>query len=163
MQRFRFRLERVLQWQMKVCELKENDVRLSLLAISDADQRIAQLREASLAAEHDALDHPALTSSDLVALARFRIRVIRDHEALAALKSELVRTLKQQREILTAERRRLRLLEKLRARSLEEYACEANRESEELATECHLSKWVSQAFLEQSANGGRHRQAPPRP
>ena len=164
MQRFRFRLERVLQWQMKVCELKENDVRLSLLAISNADQRIAQLREESLAAEHDALDHPALTSADLVALARFRIRVIRDHERLAALKLGLVQTLKQQRDMLTAERRRLRLLEKLRARSLEEYAYEANRESEELATECHLSKWVSQAFLEQSGIGGReHRQTEPCP
>jgi len=161
MQRFRFRLERVLQWQLKICQLKENDVRLSLLAISDADQRIAQLRAASLAAEHDSLNPPALTSADLVALARFRIRVIRDHEALAALKLGLQQTLKQQRENLTAERRRLRQLEKLRARSLEDYASAANRESEQLATECHLSKWVSQALLEQSAIGGREQQASP--
>jgi hypothetical protein len=151
----------VLQWQMNVCQLKENDVRLSLLAISNADQRIAQLRAASLAAEHDALSHPALTSADLIALARFRIRMTKDHEALEALKSKLLQTLKEQRENLRAERRRLRLLEKLRSRSLEEYALAANRESEELATECHLSRWVSKAFQRQSAIGGRDKQASP--
>jgi LPS O-antigen subunit length determinant protein (WzzB/FepE family) len=151
----------VLQWQMKVCQLKENDVRLTLLAISNVDRRIEQLRAASLAAEQDALSHPALTSADLVALARYRIRVIRDHEALAARKSGLVQTLKQQRESLTAERQRQRLLEKLRTRSLAEYAFEANRESEELATECHLSRWVSQAYVEQSAIAGFDKQAPP--
>jgi hypothetical protein len=133
--------------------LRENDVRLSVLAISEADQRIAQLRAESLAAEQDSLNHRALTSADVTALARFRIRVVRDHEALAALKSELLETLRKQRENLTAERRRLRLLEKLRARSLDEYAFAANRESEELATECHLSKWVSQALQQESGAG----------
>lgn len=154
MQRFRFRLERVLQWQNNVCQLRENDVRLSLHAISDADQRIEQLRAASLAAEQDSLRHPALTSADLVALSRFRIRVIRDHATLAELRSKLLQTLQQQREVLTAERRRLRLLEKLRSRKLEEYAFETNRESEQLATECHLSRWVSQALERESAGQG---------
>jgi LPS O-antigen subunit length determinant protein (WzzB/FepE family) len=161
MKRFRFRLERVLQWQIKVCQLKENDVRLSVVAVSEADQRIEQLRAASMAAEQDSLNHAALTSADLTALGRFRIRVIKDREALAALKARLLETLQRHRENLTAERRRLRLLEKLRARSLDEYAFAADRESEELATECHLSKWVSQALQRQSGFEGFGKQASP--
>jgi ABC-type phosphate transport system auxiliary subunit len=100
----------------------------------------------SVAAEHDSLNHGELTSADLTALARFRIRVVKDRAALETLKKGLVETLARQRERLTAERRRLRLLEKLRSRSLAEYDFAANRESEELATECHLSKWVSEAL-----------------
>jgi|WetSurMetagenome_2_1015567.scaffolds.fasta_scaffold569324_1 hypothetical protein len=143
MQRFKFHLERVLQWQLTVCRLKENDVRLCLSAISSTDARSAELEAASVTAEHDVLNHRRLTAADLMALARFRLRMAVEQKSLTVLKTDQLRDLSRARAILATERRRLRQLEKLRDRALSAHTAAADLEAEALAAEAYASRWAS--------------------
>ena len=146
MQPFRFRLERVFEWQQTVCHLEEEKTRLCRFAIAETEERIAQLKADSLATEHELLSRPAIAAADLRALAEFRLKVTQRGRALAAEKQTRAQALATQTQTLLAERHRLRLIEKLRERALDEYTLAANRELEPLALECHLSKWVSNSL-----------------
>jgi regulator of replication initiation timing len=146
MQPFRFRLERVLEWQQTVCHLEEQKTRLCRLAIAETEERIAQLKADSLATEHELLRRPTIAATDLKALAEFRLKVVKLGRALAAEKQTRVQALEKQTQKLLEERHRLRLIEKLRERALDEYTRAADRELETVALECHLSKWVSNSL-----------------
>jgi hypothetical protein len=145
MRPFRFRLDRVLQWQAEVCQVKENDVRLCLFAVAETEGRIARLEAACVKAEHDVLNQRKLVAADLAALAQFRSRAAAEQKSLSALRAEQRLGLESARERLLAARRQLRLLEKLRERALKIHAIEADREVEALAAEAHTSRWISEA------------------
>jgi hypothetical protein len=146
MQPFRFRLARVFEWQQTVCRLEEEKTRLCRFAIAETEEKLAQLKADSLATEHELLKRPAVSASDLKALAEFRLKVIKQGRALAAEKQARIQALEKQTQKLLAERHRLRLIEKLRQRALDEYTLAADRELETLALECHLSKWTANSL-----------------
>jgi hypothetical protein len=146
MQPFRFRLERVFEWQRTVCHLEEEKTRLCRFAIAETEEKLAQLKADSLATEHELFKRPAISASDLKALAEFRLKVIKQGRALAAEKQARIQALEKQTQKLLAERHRLRLIEKLRQRALAEYTLAADRELETLALECHLSKWTANSL-----------------
>jgi len=112
MQPFRFRLERVFDWQQTVCRLEEEKMRLCRFAIAETEEKLAQLKAGSLATEHELFKRPTLTAADLKALAEFRLKVIKQGRALAAEKQARIQALEKQTEKLQAERHRLRLIEK---------------------------------------------------
>ena len=151
MQPFRFRLERVFEWQQTVCHLEEEKTRLCRFAIAETQEKLAQLKADSLATEHELLKRPAISASDLKALAEFRLKAIKQGRALAAEKQTRVEALAKQTKTLLTERHRLRLIEKLRERALGEYTRAADRELETLALECHLSKWTANALAKTHA------------
>ncbi len=144
MQRFRFRLERIFRWQERVCALKEEDVRLGLQAVSKTDGQIAQIKAFGAAVDQDLRLRPALTGADLMALGQFRARVAKDESRLEVLRAGQLQAVDRQRAELIAERRRFRLLEKLREKALAEYAASAERETEVLAMECDSARRISQ-------------------
>ena len=151
MQPFRFRLERVFDWQQTVCRLEEEKMRLCRFAIAETEEKLAQLKAGSLATEHELFQRPALTAADLKALAEFRLKVIKQGRTLAAEKQARIQALEEQTQKLLAERHRLRLIEKLRERALGEYTRAADRELETLALESHLSKWTANALAKTHA------------
>ena len=151
MQPFRFRLQRVFDWQQTVCRLEEEKMRLCRFAIAETEEKLAQLKALSLATEHELSKRPALTAADLKALAEFRLKAIKQGRVLAAEKQARIQALDQQTQKLVAERHRLRLIEKLRERSLDAYTVAAGRELETLALESHLSKWVSNSVAKTHA------------
>jgi hypothetical protein len=140
MQSFKFRLERVLQWQGKVCHLEEEGIRLCRLAVTEAEYRIAQLRSESLAAEQELLRRHAIAASDLLALAEYRLQVVIRSRELEAHRQSVVNALEEQMRKLMAARRQLQRIETLRDRSLLDHNFAANRELEELALESHLAR-----------------------
>jgi hypothetical protein len=146
MQPFRFRLERVFEWQQTVCHLEEEQTRLCRLALAETEEKLAQLKAGSLATEHELFKRPTLSAADLKALAEFRLKVVKQGRALAAEKQARSQAVEKQTQKLMAERNRLRLIEKLRERALADYTLTADRELETLAAECHLSKWVSNSL-----------------
>jgi hypothetical protein len=135
---FRFRLERVLQWQVKVCHFEEEKVRECLLVVSETAEKLARLKADSLGIEQELLNHRAFTATDLKARAEFRTQVVKDERALIALKQAQTRDLEAQRQKLLAERHQLRLLEKIRERALQEHRTMADRELEASALDCHI-------------------------
>ena len=145
MQGFKFRLQRVLQWQVKVCHIQEEGARLCRLAVAEQEERIAQLRAESLVVEQELLGHHAIAASDLVAVARYRNRVVSRGRDLEAARQSVVAALEEQMRTLVAARRQLQRIETLRDRSLFEHNLVVNRELEALALESHLSRRVSSA------------------
>lgn len=147
MRQFRFRLERVAQWQLQVCHVEEENTRLCVLAVSETEEKLAQLRTDRLAAEQDLLSHRAIAATELKAWARFRIRVVAQERLLSAQRQSRIQALQEQRQKLLAERNRLRRIERIRERALQRHTEQMNKELEALALECHLSKWDSAARL----------------
>ena len=142
---FRFRLQRVFDWQSKVCLLEEEKVRLGRYAVAGTEARIAQLRADLTAIEQEALSRHALQAADLAALDRYRLMTLQSGRKLETKKLEQIRLLEKQLLSLHAERRRLRMIGKLRERAETEYRTEAGRELEALALDSHLSRWAREA------------------
>jgi hypothetical protein len=145
MQAFRFRLQRVLDWQLKVCRIEEENVRLHRVAVADTESRMAQLRADLLSVEQEALGRSALLASELAALDRFRLMSLERARRLTAQRQEQLQQLERQLQKLMAERRRLELLGKFRERALTDYTVAAGRELEALALDNYLARWVRSA------------------
>ena len=144
-QRFQFRLQRILQWQERVCRLEEDKLRTSLLEIAETEEKLARQAAERVAVEREFSSQPALAPPDLQALAAFRRKTVLDRLALEQERQNRQTTLDAQRQKLVAERRRLHIIEKLRERALQEYTRAADRELEALSQESYLSTWISRA------------------
>lgn len=143
MRSFRFRLQRVLQWQERVCGLEEDKLRACLAAVADAEEKLARLAADTVAVEQEFSAQLALAPPDLAALAAFRHKAIVDRQTLEHERLNRRAALDAQRRKLLAERRRLQLIEKLRQRALDEHTRAADREAEAVSLESYLSTWVS--------------------
>jgi len=143
MQRFRFRLERALQWQIRVCHMEEEKLRACRHAVSETEELVRTLQASSRVIEHEILSRSIITTPDLRALCRHRAKVANRERALMCQKREQTAAVHEQMIKLSSERNRRRLIEKLRERALHEFTIMVEREFEALALESHLAKWAS--------------------
>jgi flagellar export protein FliJ len=141
MKSFSFSLANVLNWHRTQCDLREAAVRRFSLELEQVNSQLAQLRAVKVAGEQAVLSARELTRRDLEALAGYRIR-FRKHEAalLGMAREHEARIAEERRQWLEA-RRRVRMFEKLRARRLEQYDYERDRELEQFAAEMYLAQW----------------------
>jgi len=79
--------------------------------------------------------------TDLAALSSFRARLERDLEANARARREAAEQIADQQARVVDAHRRVRLLEKLRHRKLEQWSAAWNRELESFAGEAFLARW----------------------
>lgn len=140
---FQFRLERVLRWQVKVCRLEEESTRQCRLALTEGEERIAQLRAESTVVEQQLLDQHTITASDLKALGQYRFQVLRRGRELEIHRRSAFTALEEQMGKLVSARRQLRRLETLHDRALSEHKLALDRTTEALALESHLARRVS--------------------
>lgn len=145
MQQFRFRLQRILQWQERTCRIEEDNLRERLAEVAETENKLARLVAERAAIEEEFSGQTAMAPSDLRALAVFRRKTILDQQALEQESRKRRSALDAQRQKLLAERRRLQMIEKLRSRALEEHTRAADRELEALSLESYLSTWVSRS------------------
>jgi flagellar export protein FliJ len=139
MQGFRFRLDRVLEWQRRTCRLEEDELRQCRSRVAATEERIAQLKAESIAVEGELTGLPLIAAADLRALSRYRVWVNKSERALERERQVLLAAAEQQQKKLLDQRRRLRQIETLRERALREFTQAHDRELETLALECHLS------------------------
>jgi flagellar export protein FliJ len=141
MQTFQFRLERILSWRRK--EFEAEKVRLGPLMAAQKQLEAVQ-REIAAAwdrAGRELLSGGPVYGTDLVALGGFRARLERDLEANARQRQEGAEKIAvQQGRVIEADRR-VRLLEKLRHRRLDEWRAAWDRELENFAGEAFLARW----------------------
>ena len=145
---FRFRLDRVLEWQVKVCHREEENVRLGQAAVAETEARIAHLQADCLAADHEAKSHKAIPAMDLKALGHFQRKSAQTGRMLAEQRQGRLRDLRERRQKLWGERQRLELLRKIRERAAGEYNQALERELEAVALDSHLSQWVQRGQAE---------------
>ena len=143
MQRFRFRLQRVLQWQERVCRLEEDRFHQCMADVAETGEKLAHLAAQRVAIEREISSQRALFPADLYALEEYRRSAVEQQHALDREREVRLAALAAQREKLLAERRRLHIIEKLRERALQEHTRAADRETEALSLESYLSNWVS--------------------
>ena len=145
MRRFQFRLQRVLQWQERVCRIEEEKLRTCLLDVAQTEDKLARLAAERVAIEQEFSSQQALAAPDLRALAAFRHKAVLDRQALEHELQSRKTVLDAQRQKLLTERRRLEVIEKLRERALQEYNRAVDKEVEALSYESYLSTWTSRA------------------
>jgi flagellar export protein FliJ len=141
--RFQFRLQRVLQWQERVCRIEEDKLRACMAAVEETGEKLERLAAERVAIEQEFSSQPALAPPDLQALAAFRHKTVLDRKALEQERQDREAALDSQRQKLLAERRRLQVIEKLRERALDEHTRAADKEMEALSQESYLSTWIS--------------------
>ena len=138
---FRFRLEKVLQWQQKQRQMEETRIQELAHARERAASAIALLRADRVAVEQQVLSAKEVSPNDLVALGNFRRRVAKQSEALNRSRQDYERRLAERRAAWLEARRKCRLFEKLKARRQIEFDGQVQRELEQFATENFLARW----------------------
>ncbi|HTA71248.1 MAG TPA: hypothetical protein VK776_23340 [Bryobacteraceae bacterium] len=141
MAQFHFSLEKVLRW--RALELASEEAKLELLL---REQLRLQTMRADLSAEKSNLDRsldtlPDLRGADLRAVGAHAASLKRQADNLVKLVAKCHRDLSEQKKSYRAAKQRFRLLEELRARKIEEWRKEQDREQETLATESFLASW----------------------
>jgi flagellar export protein FliJ len=147
MQRFHFRLERVLNWQGRVCRIEEEKLRQAAAEVAETDEKLAQLAAQRAGIEQEFCTQALLAPPDLRALAEYRKKAVGDRQTLEQERRTREAAVGVQREKVLAERRKLEVIEKLRERALQEYILEADREMEALSHESYVANWVNQNRL----------------
>lgn len=153
MQQFRFRLERVLQWQQRICRLEEEKLRQAAAYAAEADEKLAGLAAQRVAIEQEFSNQATLAPADLQALGEYRRRAVVTRLSLERERETRRAALAAQREKLLAERRKMEVIEKLRERALQEHTRAADREAEALSHESYLSGWIARRRTGGGANG----------
>ena len=142
MQPFRFRLQRVLDWQKKLCQGEEEKLRLRILEVAECQEKLARLSARSVAMEQEFLGRSSMFPADLKAFAEFRRGAVRERHELVGEQKKRETVLGEQRQKLLTERRRLQVFEKLRERAWTEHRAAEDRELEALGLESYLSAFL---------------------
>jgi hypothetical protein len=132
---FRFRLAKVLEWYVQQCRVEEDRLHQRSAALSKARAELADTRQARSTIESELMEKRILPAPELLALSRYRHRAVQIERRLADQLAQREREWREQLLAVQQARRRVRLLEKIRERKLQEHSAEADRELEELAAD----------------------------
>jgi hypothetical protein len=139
--RFRFPLEKILEWRRTQLELEEAKYRQAAEAVAAIDRARAEVEAAAVKTEFEVRRWDAVAGRDLHALGDYRLHVHSQEQALAARRGECVKQATAQQTAMLEARRRCRLLERLRERRLAEWKVAQDRELDALASESYLARW----------------------
>ena len=143
---FKFPLQKVLDWRRTQLELEEIRFRQQSAAMAELDRASAQLNAAGQTAERRVRDWNPVAGGELAALGSFRLHVKLKETELARPRAECRKELGRRENVMLEARRRLRLLERLKERRLEEWCAARDKELEDLASEAYLAKWKRRAL-----------------
>jgi hypothetical protein len=142
MKTFQFPLERALHWRRTQLELAEAHVQQQLAAMAAIDQARAELDAMGHRTEVEVRQFSPLGGGDLCALGTFRLAIKARGKALTAKRAECHKELAARQTTLLEERRRCRLLERLKERRWAEWHSAAEKELDELAADSYLAQWA---------------------
>jgi flagellar biosynthesis chaperone FliJ len=141
MQRFQFRLDRVLQWYRKKCRMEESRLAVCLGLVLAVERNIAQLEAERAAIERELLQRSAIPAADFLNLGRYRLRAGKEAIEFAEERRQRLSSAAEQRARVQRVQQRVKLLEKLRERRLAEHTAAAGKELENAAADAYLARW----------------------
>ena len=141
MQRFRFRLDRVLEWRRKEYRVEETRLAACVALVHATEQKIERLRAERASIERELLGRSAIPAADFLNLGRYRLRAAKEDIGLAEERRKRLLATAERRMRVQQAQQRVKLLEKMRERQLEEHTAAANQELESLAAEAYLARW----------------------
>lgn len=139
---FKFRLERVLEWRRTQLQLEEDNFRKQHAILAGLDRQYAELEAAGTQAEQVVRAWNPVAAGDLEALGSFRLHIKAREMETAVPRNEARRRLAAQHAVMLEARRRVRLLEKLKERSLAQWRAARDKELEDMASESYLAGWA---------------------
>src|SRR5262249_37550022 len=141
MRAFRFRLERVLGWYRKAADLEESRLGACLADLAKVQEGIDRFHGERLAIERDFVSSASIPAHDAQAFGLYQLQATARETVLNRELESQKSNVEAQTARMKAARQRVRLLEKLRARQVEEHSYIAERELESLAADAYLAKW----------------------
>lgn len=148
MKRFTFTLERVLAWrrmQARLERLRWQQIGAERRGIETEQVNLSLDRERSAA---DLIQARSASSEDLAALDRFRKHIDCEQVRLGGKYAQCEKLLAAQAEIVSAKERDVKVLEHLREHKLAAWTAEWDRETEQVAAEAFLSRWLPRGSSE---------------
>ena len=141
MKNFRFSLDKVMSWRRT--ELQREEQRLAPLVaeLGRLEGARNQNGTARDRADTDLVAANSVYGSELAALDGYRVRLEKDRIAIELQRAKCEGLASGQRARVLDAHRRVRLLEKLRARQFEQWRTAWQREVENFASETFLSRW----------------------
>ncbi|MBZ5591186.1 MAG: hypothetical protein LAP39_03050 [Acidobacteriia bacterium] len=141
MRNFRFSLERILSWRR--LELQAEEARLAVLFAerSRLDAARTEIRAARESAASRLWAAGTVDGSELESLQGYRQRLEKKMVAMDRRRAQSAEQIALEQVRVVDAHRRVRLLEKLRGRRLEEWRTAGQRELENFASEAFLARW----------------------
>jgi flagellar export protein FliJ len=141
MSAFRFRLQRVLDWDESRRKVTENKIRELMAERNGVRDDMSRLRSECAAAEQAVYGSSHLDGSSLVALGSYRERI--GHRLAAGQKTlqRIEQDLQEQQQIWIRAKRRCRAMESLKERRAAEFAYEEGRKRESETADFVVSRW----------------------
>lgn len=144
MNKFTFRLDRVLEFRQAQARLEESHLARLHHQVSVYDQNLSSLAQQRETESRALLASSSVTGSEMEALSAHH-----DHLTVSAMQVSLRRTETQKALALQVQktmeaRRGAQLLDRLRARRFEEWRKASDREAENQAAENYLLRWKRQ-------------------
>jgi flagellar export protein FliJ len=141
MQRFQFRLDRVLDWRRKQCGMEEIRLAASLAELQITERRIEQLLAERAVIDRELLQRRDIPAAEFLHLSRYRLRADKEEADWVEQRNQRVQAVLEQRARVLQAQQSVKLLEKLRERRLEEHTLEATKETEEAAADSYMVRW----------------------
>lgn len=141
MKAFRFPLERVVHWRRTQVELERAAIERLVQRRLELQSAVEALQLDRSAAETSIARATSIDSRDLQTLSAYQERTRRERGALMERQGQLEREISVQLAKTTEAQRRLKLLERLRAKRLREWTIAMEADEERFAAEAWLGRW----------------------
>ncbi|MCU1261828.1 MAG: hypothetical protein JWO80_4713 [Bryobacterales bacterium] len=138
---FRFPLERVIHWRRTQVELERAATERLVQRRMELQSAMQALQSGRSAAETSIACTVFIDSRDLQTLSAYQERTRRERAALMERQGQLEREMSVQLAKTTEAQRRLKLLERLRAKRLREWTIAMEADEERFTAEAWLGRW----------------------
>jgi flagellar export protein FliJ len=139
--KFTFSLEKVLAWRRVQVQVAEAELERLHAELRAAEASRQALGEEGTRVEQEFLHSQSATAPEFTGLAGFRQSLLEQDARLNQLCGLIAQRISAQTSAVTAKRRDLRLLEKLKEQRLHSWNEEFNKETSQLAEESYLARW----------------------
>jgi hypothetical protein len=139
MKKFAFSLETARKWRERLAEMEEVRLLALLAEKRTMEGRVVSL-QAELDVEHRRIEDRSFDARELPPLDNFRIWAGRERERLRTSLSDCEKRIFAQRTALVEARRRFRIIDRLKEKSLLEWRKASSKEQEDLAAELYLAR-----------------------
>ena len=142
MKSFQFPLQRVFEW--RGLQMRSEEERLAGMQhqLATLVHRETALTAAEVKSSLGLMQQAAISGSDLQSLAAYQLRMKAERAALKLSRVQCEHQILEQRKTLLKARRNFRVLEKLRENRMKEWVYLYDRETENMAADAYIAKWV---------------------
>jgi hypothetical protein len=155
LQKFAFRLQRVLDYQSQVRDIESHKLQVMAAALTSLENRIASLEQWIRSETIAIQSRKTLHGADLAQHSQFEQLARDEKRRLIRQRAEVERQNAAQREKVLRLDQKVELMQRLKNMQWEEWTLAANVEQEQIATELFLARRVrSQSQVARGGNAG---------